>query len=71
MYDDEENPRRLAGEVLRGVMSVLNVTAAPLFRYPYRTSAEALRGDWKRIGGDVESAFKELGALHYDRSTEE
>lgn len=47
-------------EVVRGVMSVLTVTSSPLYRYPYRNSAEAFRGDFKRIGSDIESAMNQI-----------
>ncbi len=45
-------------EFLRGVVSVLKITSPPLYRYPYRNSMEAFRGDWKHIGSDIESAFQ-------------
>ncbi len=46
---------------IKGFLSVITVTAAPqLYRHPYRTSTEALRGDMMRIGADMESAFKQL-----------
>ncbi len=39
-------------------MTVLTVTAAPqLYRYPYRMSAEGLRGDMLRVGEDMAAAF--------------
>lgn len=40
--------------VLRGVVSTMTVTHSELYRYPYRQAGEAFRGDWKRIGGDIE-----------------
>ena len=44
----------LIQQIIRGVASVLSVNTSPLYRYPYRNGAEALVGDWKRIGSDVE-----------------
>lgn len=44
-------------EFLRGVVSVFKITSPPLYRYPYRNSMEAFRGDWKHIGGDIDAAF--------------
>ncbi len=41
-----------------GIFTVLKLTGAPLlYRYPYRNSAEALRGDWLKIGGDMRSVL--------------
>lgn len=55
----------VVGDFVMGLMSVLKVTGAPLlYRYPYRTSAEALRADWGRIGGDVDSVIGKLEAEH-------
>ena len=48
--------------LIKGALSVITVTAAPqLYRYPYRSSAEGLRGDMQRVGGDVEAVFERLG----------
>lgn len=45
----------------KGAISVITVTAAPqLYRYPYRTSAEGLRGDMQRVGGDIDSVIGQL-----------
>lgn len=44
--------------VLRGIISTLTVNNSPLYRYPYRNSAEAFRGDWKKIGQDISSALE-------------
>ncbi len=44
-------------EFLRGVVSVFRITSPPLYRYPYRNSLEAFRGDWKHIGGDIDAAL--------------
>lgn len=44
-----------------GLMSVLKITGSSLlYRYPYRTSAEGLRTDWQRIGGDIDSVIGKL-----------
>lgn len=45
-------------EFLKGVVSVLTINPSPLYRYPYRNSAEAFRGDWSRIGKDIEYVFE-------------
>lgn len=46
-------------EFLKGIMSVLTIMPSPLYRYPYRNSAEAFRGDWSRIGKDLAFIFDE------------
>ncbi len=38
--------------------SVLSVTTPPLYRYPYRNSAEGLRGDMLRLGKDVHEVME-------------
>lgn len=49
-------------DFVKGFISVITVTAAPqLYRYPYRSSSEALRGDMQRVGADMESALQSLG----------
>lgn len=44
-------------EFLRGVFGgmsgVLSVNPSPLYRYPYRNSAEGLSGDIGRVGKDI------------------
>jgi len=45
-------------EFLRGVICSFKMTSPPLYRYPYRNSLEAFRGDWKRIGSDIGAAFE-------------
>jgi hypothetical protein len=40
-------------EFMKGIVSVMTVLPSPLYRYPYRNSAEAFRGDWQRIGKDI------------------
>lgn len=50
-----------------GLLSVLKITGAPLlYRYPYRTSAEAFRADWTSIGNDIESVMGKLQAEAHD-----
>ena len=49
------------GNFFSGALSVISVTATPqLYRYPYRTSAEALRGDMKRIGKDIDTCLDQI-----------
>lgn len=51
----------MLGDFFRGGLSVISITASPqLYRYPYRTNAEALRGDMKRIGGDIEASLDKM-----------
>lgn len=45
-------------EFLKGIVSVMTVMPSPLYRYPYRNSAEAFRGDWGRIGKDLGAVFE-------------
>lgn len=47
------------GEFLKGIVSVMTVLPSPLYRYPYRNSAEAFRGDWGRIGKDISFVFEQ------------
>jgi hypothetical protein len=52
---------RVMRDFVSGLFSVIKVTSAPmLYRYPYRTSAEALRGDWLKIGDDLENMMGRL-----------
>lgn len=52
-------------EFFRGMMSVLTLAPPPLYRYPYRNSGEAFRGDWSRIGKDVSTFFdKQQSTVH-------
>lgn len=51
---------RVVRDFMAGVISVLTVTPAPLYRYPYRNSAEAFRGDWGRIGKDIAFLFDQV-----------
>lgn len=45
---------------VRGLVFSLTLTSPPLYRYPYRNSVEAFRGDGKHIAGDVEATFRML-----------
>lgn len=40
--------------LLHGFALPVEVMMSPLYRYPYRQAGEALRGDWLRIGDDIE-----------------
>lgn len=40
--------------VLHGIALPITVMNSPLYRYPYRQAGEALRGDWLKIGSDIE-----------------
>lgn len=54
-------------DFVKGFISVITVTAAPqLYRYPYRSSAEALRGDMQRIGKDMQATFDKLSEGNVD-----
>ncbi len=44
-------------EVVRGMGSVLSVNKSALYRYPYYNSGEALRGDWLKIGKDINNTM--------------
>ena len=41
-------------DMLGGMSRLFAITTPPLYRYPYRNSAEGLRGDMLRIGKDIE-----------------
>lgn len=48
-------------DFVKGFISVITVTAAPqLYRYPYRSSAEALRGDMQRVGADMQATLDKV-----------
>ncbi len=55
---------KFVSHLMLGMSSAFTVTVSPLYRYPYRNSAEALRGDWLKIGKDVERAAEEMS--HHD-----
>lgn len=41
-------------DFLGGLSRQFAITTPPLYRYPYRNSAEGLRGDMRRLGKDIE-----------------
>ena len=44
-----------------GILSVLEITGRPmLYRYPYRTTAEAFKSDWQKIAGDIDSVMGKI-----------
>lgn len=44
-----------------GFIKVLTITSAPqMYRYPYRNSAEALRGDMQKVGRDMETTLERI-----------
>jgi len=44
-----------------GIFTVLKITGSPLlYRYPYRNSAEALRGDWLKVGNDMRDVIGKI-----------
>lgn len=45
---------------MKGMISVLTIMPAPLYRYPNRNTAEAFRGDWSRIGKDISCIMDEI-----------
>lgn len=46
---------------LDGMLGVLNITSSPMmYRYPYRSNAEALRGDMLKIGKDMETTLEKV-----------
>ncbi len=49
--------------LLLGMVSAFQFPVAPLYRYPYYFPGEALRGDWLRIGDDIESTMTERDKL--------
>ncbi len=44
--------------ILQGLSAGLRMHESALYRYPYRTAEEAIRGDAKRIYQDVESSLE-------------
>jgi hypothetical protein len=47
-------------QLLGGMISVLSISPISLYRFPYRNSAEALRGDCLRVGKDISFAIEKL-----------
>ena len=57
----------MLSDFFRGALSTLTVTATPqLYRYPYRTNSEALRGDMKRISGDIALSLDKMATERDD-----
>jgi hypothetical protein len=48
----------LVRQLFAGFGALFAITTPPLYRYPYRQNYEGLRGDWLRVGGDIESAIE-------------
>lgn len=46
--------RTFLRSLVQGFVLPIEVMMSPLYRYPYRQAGEALRGDWLRIGGDID-----------------
>lgn len=44
--------------LMEGLSAGLRVTESPLYRYPYRNAAEAIRGDHKRIAEDITTTLE-------------
>ncbi len=44
--------------LFEGLSAGLRVTESPLYRYPYRNAAEAIRGDYKRIAEDINATLE-------------
>lgn len=62
----------IAGDFIQGLVQVIKVTGAPLlYRYPYRTSSEGLRGDWMSIGKDIDSVMGKFKDLQSDGQDDE
>lgn len=60
---------QVIGDFVGGLIKVLKITGADmLYRYPYRTSAEAMRADWSKIGQDITSV---IGTLESEVSHEQ
>jgi len=64
---------QIISDFIFGVLHVIKVTGAPLlYRYPYRTSAEAMRTDWLNIGKDIDSVIGRLeDSSNHESRTEE
>jgi len=46
--------------ILQGLSSGLRFHESPLYRYPHRSADESVRGDAKRIYGDIETCMERL-----------
>ena len=54
-------------DFVTGFVSVLKLVGGPMiYRYPYRTSAEALRGDWLNISKDMNNIMGALAMEKHD-----
>ena len=53
---------RLFLSILQGFSAGLRVQESPLYRYPYRSAHEALRGDAKRIAADITASTEQYHA---------
>ena len=43
--------------VIRGVESPSDTFVVNRYRYPHASEQEAMRKDWKRVGGDIKGAM--------------
>jgi hypothetical protein len=46
--------------IIQGLSAGLRLQESALYRYPYRTAEEAIRGDAKRIYHDIEACMERL-----------
>lgn len=46
--------------IFQGLSSGLRLHESLLYRYPYRTAEEAIRGDAKRIALDIETVMERI-----------
>ena len=46
--------------LLQGLSAGLRMQESPLYRYPYRTAQEAIRGDAKRVYADIETCLERI-----------
>ena len=49
---------QLLTHIFSGMGSVMRIPSSSLYRYPYRATGEGLRGDWLKIGKDVEATMR-------------
>ncbi|MDX1974480.1 MAG: hypothetical protein SFT92_02265 [Rickettsiales bacterium] len=51
----------IVSDFVGGMFSVIKVIGQPkLYRAPHRTSAEAFRADWQRVGDDIRNIVQRL-----------
>lgn len=55
-----------AGKLLNGMASASEVYTCRDYRYPHRSTAEALGGDCARVGSDMTSAVRVVGREIHD-----